>query len=163
MNDPNYIRDKLFEMQDIFPRQAIELCKAMFGTKPVRKKPWTLSEFLRGDFEYIFSMDSDNETFRATTAMGIACADIPVMTGHDYPLDLAKDALTEFSNIYFGVMMDQLPFVKAFGLMQQEVPEDAIDRFFFPRAWCVSGLLSLDDSSLYFGFAVRENVIHLPI
>jgi hypothetical protein len=157
MNDELWIRDVLQDLSVEMGITAVECFRSMFQIECIICEPWAISQRLEGRFDYVFSLNSSNERFKATMCVGIALKAMSTFLGFDVTLDQANDAFCEFGNVYCGMIVDNKKFSDQFGILIQQVPEEALRQAFFPEAWSVGGMLQIGDERMYIGYSIGKN------
>lgn len=157
------IRDILENLRPLFERTACELTKMMFNTDPVLPHPWSITDHIDREHEYIFTLVSFNKRFKARTILGASQTTLDAFIGHHVSLEDAKDALGEYANDHCAMLMDDPDYLEAFGFMRQNPPEDVIGLGFFPQAWALHGHMMIGDQSMYFAYAVERQRISMNL
>jgi hypothetical protein len=156
MNPDVDIKETLTKLRNDFQQSAIKLMSEMFGIHPEIRNPWEIVETFDGNFDYIFSLKSENKHYNSHTIIGMAYSTLEKILWKDVSLAEAKDALSEFANCYNGVLMDLPVMVDNFGYMRQFPPEDATTLACFPVAWGIHGTMYIDTESVFIRFSMEK-------
>jgi len=161
MQDDIWIKKIIEDVTDDCATIAKECMYDMFQTKCEIKDPWGVVNHLEGSFDYIFSLVCRNENFKSNLCIGIPLGNIASFIGYQIDISEAKDAFGEFGNVYCAMLMDNRKLADNFGILRQELPEDAINQAFFPKAWGFNGKLCHDDKWVYLGYTIMEQSIQI--
>jgi hypothetical protein len=152
----DYFKNTFDSLHDTFRKSATGLVEVMFGTKAISKEPWIICNVMDGTFDYIFRLISKNSEYKSNTIIGASMKALQKVMGDDCTLEDAKDAFGEYANCYNALLMEEPQFIERFGLMRQEVPEDATTLACFPIAWGIQGLLHFDAESIFMRFSIED-------
>jgi hypothetical protein len=150
------IKKPIIALQDKFQNSAVELMHHMFGILAEIREPWEIVDTFEAKFDYIFRLISLNARLKANTLIGANYDALQKMFWEHVSLEEAKDALTEFANVYNGMLMDEPLFVKSFGFMRQQLPEDSTVMACLPVAWGIQGRLYFENCSVFIRFSMEE-------
>jgi hypothetical protein len=163
MNDELWIHDILGGLTTNVAHTAVECVRWMFHLESEIREPWTVTPRLDGRFEYIFSLGSANPRFKSTMVVGIDVQSISAFIGCEVTLDEAKDAFSEFGNVYCGMVADIVQFTHTFGILKQGLPEEALHQACFPDAWAVQGKIYRGEQWMHVGYAIGTNRCDRPV
>ncbi|ERP32099.1 hypothetical protein [Chitinivibrio alkaliphilus] len=152
----------LSDMVDEFRAKAYESFKALFSPDQLETGSWASNKSLRSSFDYILIIKSDNEEYSSIMCVGLDLHKIDQFfrdsVDSDRSLDLLKDALTEFGNVYCGLINDIPLFSKKYGILRQHPPQEAVKYAFFSTMdSAVEGYLLLPEygEELYVGYGIH--------
>ncbi len=157
-NENNNLLSKLSPLVSEFKKSAALCFENLFNIDNVTLENWKSTEYLQSTFDYIFINKSENKDFNSILIVGIGISEGYSYIGEKFTLDETKDALTEFGNVYCGLINDIPQFNENFGILVQKPPQEAIDYAFFPKVNVIEGDIVINSNArIYLGYGIRPN------
>jgi hypothetical protein len=153
-NDP--VRTKLSRLTLPIATIARDCIQTIFHHSCQVNPDWEVVERLRGDFRHNICLGCGSGEYQAIAVLGAGDREIDAFIGSLAGSDIL-DAFGEMLNVYFGMLMDDIEFTDAFGILTQSIPQYSAEINFYPRAWSCHGTLAAPSGGdLYLGFAIKS-------
>ncbi len=150
------IKDLFIIIKHKVAHLAVESIESLFDISVELKEPWKVTNKIQGEFEYIFTVESENSKYEGLLCIGASQRAMEVFFDPEIDWDEAKDALGETANILVALLMDESILTDVTGILLQHPPTHHVGDILPPQWWGVEGHVYLDDEWLYFGYALGE-------
>lgn len=153
--DHGQIEEHLLETQTIYSQKALECAGIIFGTTGTIEQKWKIKEQLQFEYDYLVTMGSGSDTFRAISCIGVNSLALNHFMGEEVSREYAADVLGEFINSYCGLLTDCDAFKDIFGVHLQAIPCMHTDGCaYLPFMWGIQGDVIIDGEALSVAFSI---------
>lgn len=146
------VKEALTSLLDGVKETAKDAVESFFMVSASALDDWAIEERLSGEYDHIITLGCSNSDYQGVIM--VATEDAHTDAFFEEKEELV-DIFGELANTYCGMLMDSPEVVEHFGVLSQAVPMYASKRAFFPRAWAVTGKISVNNSWIQVGFAIR--------
>jgi hypothetical protein len=123
----------------------------MFGLPTLTHLKFDLCYPLNITYGYSCNIYLSNKKFHATLTIAVNPTDLLNLSG-DHDESMQVDTLGELGNTMSGSLMEEMPFIKEYGYMEQAPPLLIQGGFCMRKTWGLQGVIWANDIKLCIGF-----------
>lgn len=157
MGNDDAIQKILKEIISVFSETTCMSIEAIFGRNALVDLPWCSNKHIEVDCKYILIMGSASEKYQSILTLGVNNNCIVELTGQELEQSEFCDVFGELANTWCAMLMDRVEFTENFGILNQTVPVLYTNGIpFLPFISGVQGTVTINDSKMHIGFAIRN-------